>query len=79
MNKFIAPDTDNIKQDKQQALAYINQSIQLQPNYAMSHFLKFSVNLQLGNRAATSSDMIKNYHTNLNLRDDRSAKMRNGG
>jgi tetratricopeptide (TPR) repeat protein len=61
MNKFITPDSDNIKQDKQQALAYINRSIQLQPNYAMAHFLRLSVNVQLGDRAATSSDLMKNY------------------
>ncbi len=67
MNKFIAPDTDNIKQDKQQALAYFNRSIQLQPNYAMSYFLRSSVNMQLGNSDATRSDLTKTYQLNSAL------------
>ncbi|WP_310483730.1 tetratricopeptide repeat-containing serine protease family protein [Chamaesiphon sp. VAR_48_metabat_403] len=67
MNKFIAPDTDNIKQDKQQALAYFNRSIQLQPNYAMSYFLRSLVNMQLGNSDATRSDLTKTYQLNSSL------------
>jgi hypothetical protein len=67
MNKFIAPDTDNIKQDKQQALAYFNRSIQLQPNYAMSYFLRASVNIQLGNSDAVRSDVTKTYQLNSAL------------
>jgi tetratricopeptide (TPR) repeat protein len=68
MNKFIAPDSNNIKQDKQQALAYFDRSIQLQPNYAMSYFLRSLVNIQLGDRADTSSsDLTKTYQLNSAL------------
>ncbi len=67
MNKFIAPDENNIKQDKQQALAYFDRSIQLQPNYAMSYFLRSLVNMQLGNSDGTRSDLTKTYQLNSAL------------
>ncbi len=67
MNKFIAPDSNNIKQDKQQALAYFNRSIQLQPNYAMSYFLRSLVDMQLGNNVATRDDIKKNHQLTSRL------------
>jgi tetratricopeptide (TPR) repeat protein len=66
-NKFIAPDSNNVKQDKLQALAYFNRSIQLQPNYAMSHFLRSLVDMQLGNNVATRSNIKKNYQLTSRL------------
>jgi tetratricopeptide (TPR) repeat protein len=61
MNKFITPDSNNIKQDKQQALAYFNRAIQLQPNYPMPYFLRSLVNIQFGNNSEARQDVMKTY------------------
>jgi tetratricopeptide (TPR) repeat protein len=67
MDKFIQPDNNKIKTDKQQALAYFSQAIQLQPNYGRAYLMRAIVKVQLGDSAGVREDVMKSYQ--IDFRD----------
>jgi tetratricopeptide (TPR) repeat protein len=61
INKYVNPDQQNIKQEKQQAVEYFNRAIQLKPDYGYAHLIRTFTQFQLNDRTVNWAKTAKYY------------------